>query len=165
MSEEKITGEIKFNDDGTAEIETESGDLLIINDSDGDHGYFNYILTDPEIFDDEARREYEELPDNEREHFLGELLKAFYRKNPEYAYFMQEQIYKEPLLLLNFFKGASIEHFKKCGIRGARKFKELQKRIETAEAAINESPIDYTAIKISQIWPILRIRDLFTESA
>lgn len=163
MSEEKLTGEIKFKDDGTAEITTENGDLIIINENDGDHSYFNYILQDPAIFDDETRRKYEELPHNERDRFLAELLKEFYRKNPEYAYFMQEQIYKEPLLLLNFFKGASIEHFKSCGINAA-KLDELQKRIETAEAAIMEKPIDYSNMKIAQIWPILRIRELFTES-
>ena len=163
MSEEKLTGEIKFNADGTAEIATETGDLIFITDTDGEYSYLNYVFKDPAIFTDEARAKFEELPRNERDHFLTELLMAFYRDNPEYAFFMQEQIYKEPLLLLNFFKGASIEHFRKCKI-SEKVFNELQKRITTAEKAIAEKPINYSEIKIAQIWPILRIRDLFTES-
>lgn len=162
MSNERLTGEIVFNNDGTANIVTDTGEVLIFDD-DGSLHHFDYILKDPQIFDEEARQKYDELPHGERDPFLIELLKGFYRSNPEYAYFVQEQIYKEPLLLLNFFKGVSREHLKKCKIK-AGKFKELGKRIETAEKAIQESPINYSDMKISHIWPILRIRDIFTES-
>lgn len=165
MNGERLTGKIIFHKDGTATVVNESGEVLLtVTDQDREAYYFYYIMRDPKIFDDDAQEKFNELPVNEQEPFLMELLKDFYRRNPEYAYFIREQIYNEPLLLLNFFKGVSREHLKRCNITDAGTLKELQKRIKAAEKAIKEFPINYSDMKISHVWPILRIREIFTES-
>lgn len=141
-----------------------------INDhTDGRPQYLEYIWADPEIFTDEAQRKFLELPDRERANFIVDLLEEFYKRNSEYAYFARNQIYKEPMLLLNFFKGISAEHFQDGNISLSsrdyeNRYKRLQELIEYAEKAIEKNPIDYSDIKLKQIWPILSIRDLFTES-
>ena len=126
--------------------------------------YDNFIFADPNIFTDEARLTFLELPDTERTSFLMGLLDKFYANNVEYANFMRVQVYKEPMLLLDYFRHIKKSHFKKCGVSDKGRFNELQKRIETAEIEIARNPINYDDIKLAQIWPVLRIRDIFTES-
>lgn len=128
---------------------------------------FEWIQADPVIFDEETRAKYEELPDTEKTAFIIETLEQFYRNNIEYANFARLQIYNDPLLLLDFFRGIKKTHFKKCDIplsSGEYKdrFKRLQELIIEAEIAIAKDPIDPE--KLATIWPILRIRELFKES-
>ena len=128
---------------------------------------FDWILADPVIFDEETRAKYEELPDTEKTAFIIETLEQFYRNNIEYADFARLQIYNDPLILLDFFRGIKKTHFKKCDIPLSSgdykdRFKRLQELIIEAEIAIAKDPIDPE--KLATIWPILRIRELFKES-
>ena len=138
-------------------------ELWYIENENGTN-YDNFIFADPIIFTDEARATFLELPDTERTKYLMGLIDKFYASNAEYANFMRVQIYKEPLLLLDYFRKIKKSHFKKCNVTDKGRFTELQKRIEAAEIAIARNPINYDDIKLAQIWPVLRIRDIFTES-
>lgn len=129
--------------------------------------YLEYIWADPNIFTDEARDYFMKLPDGERPKFLVELLDQFYRNNKEYADFARVKIYEEPMYLLNFFRAIRRSDFEKCGVpissrEHADRFARLQELISHAEKAIAETPIDPN--KLTTIWPILSIRELFTES-
>lgn len=129
--------------------------------------YFEYIWADPNIFTDEARDYFMTLPEGEKPKFLVELLEQFYRNNKEYANFARVQIYQEPMLLLDFFRAINESDFEKCGVSISSKeygdrFKRLQELINEAEKAIEKTPIDPN--KLTTIWPILTIRELFTET-
>ena len=129
--------------------------------------YLEYIWADPEIFTDEARDYFMQLPDGERPKFLVELLDQFYRNNKEYAEFARVKIYEDPIILLNFFRAINVDDFEKCGVslssrEYANRFSKLQELIKAAERAIEKTPIDRN--KLTTIWPILSIRELFTES-
>ena len=129
--------------------------------------YLEYIWADPNIFTDEARDYFITLPEGEKPKFLVELLEQFYRNNKEYANFARLQIYQEPMLLLDFFRAINESDFEKCGVSLSSKhhenrFKRLQELIEEAETAIEKTPIDPN--KLTTIWPILCIRELFSET-
>lgn len=169
MSNERVKGTVYFNKDGTAELKTEAGETITITDQDGEvlYSYLDYVLQDPDIFTEENRKLFEDLPPAERGNYIAELLEQFYRNNSEYAYFSRIQIYQDPLQLLEFFQAIKKSHFKKCGISLSSKdhenrFKRLQELVEEAEIEVARTPIDPD--KLATIWPILRIRNLFTES-
>lgn len=123
-----------------------------------------YLWADDVIFTEEKRTIYLGLPPEERPQFIIEAVNEFYRKNPEYADFETRTIYADPMTLLDFFKNVKRGHFKKAGIEDAGRYAEMRRRIEAAEEAIASNPIDYENIKLRPIWPILRIRSIFTES-
>lgn len=129
--------------------------------------YYDYIWADPNIFTEEARAKFLELPESERTAFIMELLEQFYRNNKEYADFSRVQIYKDPALLLNFFRNIKESDFEKCDVslssrEYTNRFERLQELIKEAEKEIEITPIDVN--KLSTVWPILRIRQLFSES-
>lgn len=128
---------------------------------------FDHIINDSAIFNKTAREEFEQLPASERIEYIVSLRDKFYADNPEYTAFMGFTIYKEPLQLLDFFKAVTPEHFRKAGIKDKTteynsRYEELQTRIKQAETAIKKQPIDIN--KLKTIWPVLRIRNIFTES-
>lgn len=134
---------------------------------DNNLDYLNHIWLDPTIFDEEAQAKFAELPDAERVNFIMELLEQFYRNNIEYANFTKVQIYKDPIILLDYFRAIKKSHFKKCGVPLSSneykdRYKRLQELIIDAEKAIAKTPIDVD--KLATVWPILRIRNLFSES-
>lgn len=135
---------------------------VYFTDTDIDHAVGWW--TDPILFDESAREKFIQLPESERVNFVVGLLEEFYSKNIEYANFMQLQIHRDPMLLLEFFQGVKKSHFKKCGIPDKGRFAEMQKQIKEAEIEIARNPINYDDIKLVDIWPIIRIRNPFNES-
>lgn len=127
-----------------------------------------YVTEDKNIFTDEARNTFINIQDEkERFKFIAELLEQFYRNNSEYANFTRIYIYSDPVALLDFFKAIKKSHFDKCGIpfetpNYKDRYKSLKKLIKEAEIAIELTPIDLN--ELVTLWPILRIRELFTES-
>ena len=152
--------------DGSIDITEESFDEFINKNINYDPFVPNKIWSDPDLFTDEAKTAFINLSQGERPQFIIELLENFFRKNPEYANFARITIYKDPLQLLEFFQGIKHSHFKKCANYNISnidlRFKELQKQIKYAELCIARNPINTD--ELETIWPILRIRDLFTES-
>ena len=98
--------QLKFNvqDDGILDI---TEDNLTVDIMTGDALYDGlvppFIWLDPNIFTNDVRALYVEMPKEERANFLIEVLDKFYRNNIEYSNFARVQIYKEPLILLEFF--------------------------------------------------------------
>lgn len=122
-----------------------------------------FIWTDPQILDEKAKAKYLEMPTGDRPRFIIELLEQFYRNNPEYSDFVRVEIYKNPLCLLEFFQGVKLEHLTRIGIKEPERIRNsLRQSIEAAERAISETPIDVD--DLTTFWPILKIRDVFTES-
>ena len=121
-----------------------------------------WIWADTNIFNEEVKAAFLKLPTAERSRFVIEIMDAFYKNNIEYANFSRIKIYKDPILLLEFFQSIKKGDFKKCGIDNNGRFEEMQSRIKAAEIAIANRPIDLE--KLTTIWPILRIREIFTES-
>ncbi len=154
--------EIKFNDDGSAEVIQKNGEKFTIT-SEEYTPIPTPIYKDPNIFTDEILEKYNSLPSYERANFVIEIIDDFYRKNPEYAVFTHETIYRDPDALLEFFQKIKKSHFKKAGISDIN-FNAFQKKLEEVEIEIANNPIDYNDIKITQIWPILSLRDYFLES-
>lgn len=157
--------QLKFNvqDDGLLNITDEDLTVdLMTSDALYDGLVPPFIWLDPKIFTHEARALYLEMPKEERANFIVELLDKFYRDNIEYANFSRAQIYKDPLLLLSFFQDLKKSDFKKCDIKLNGRYEELQSRIKDAEINIARTPIDLD--KLATIWPILKIREIFTES-
>lgn len=136
---------------------------LMFSDEEQPSNY-GFLWTDPAIFDEEARKKFLELSESERVNFVISLLEKFYADNIEYANFMQVQIHKDPMLLLDFFKNVKLDHFEKCNIADNGRFEKMQEQIKEAENEIKENPINYDDIKLTDIWPILRIRNPFNES-
>ena len=157
-----LQGEIMFRDDNTAELITPDGEKIIIDDTE-----YNAIPTpiykDPNIFTEEVLEKYNSLPSYERANFVIEIIDDFYRKNPEYAVFAHETIYKDPDALLEFFYNIKKSHFKKAGISD-KNFSAFQKKLEEVEIEIANNPINYDDIQLVQIWPLLSLRDYFLES-
>ena len=134
----------------------------------GEHGYLDYIYADPEIFTEEARERFTELPEKARERFLIDLLEGFYKNNSEYAEFARNEVYTNPEKLLSFFQNIKPEDFRAAGVSLSSaeykdRYKETQNRIEYAEEHIKEIE-GKTKLTLKEIWPVLRIRDIFTES-
>lgn len=152
--------------DGSIDITEESFDDFINKNIDYDPFVPNKVWSDPNLFTDEARAAFVALSQGERPQFVVELLESFFRKNPEYATFARITIYKEPLQLLEFFQKVKLSHLKKCANFNVsdieQRFKEFQKQVQYAELCIARNPINTD--ELETIWPILRIRDLFTES-
>jgi hypothetical protein len=166
MSDKGLKGTIIFHDNGTAELETQDGERILITENADIHP-FRYLIKDSNIFNEDAYKYFLELPEDERLNYLAELLDQFYRDNPEYANFARIEIYKNPLSLLDYFKAIKESHFEKCSVDlfsedNINRYERLQDLIEQAERAINHTPIDTS--RLYTIWPILRIRELFTES-
>ena len=122
-----------------------------------------FIWTDPQILDEKAKAKYLEMPTGDRPRFIIELLEQFYRNNPEYSDFVRVEIYKHPLRLLEFFQGVKPEHLTRIEANEPERIRDaLRQSIEAAERSIAETPIDIN--DLTTFWPILKIRDLFTES-
>jgi len=122
-----------------------------------------WIWSDPVIFDDESKRLFMELSPEQRIRFTTDLMAKFYAERPEYDHFSRVLIYEQPLELLTFFKSLTLDDFKACKINGAEnKFILLQSYIENVEQTIAKKPID--TAKLSTIWPILSLREMFLES-
>lgn len=167
MSEKQLTW--VFDDDGKPlfELTDEPNlntdrtiDLMTGEEYDGNIP--KYIWFDNKLFDNETREEYLTLPRSERTSFVINLLDQFYRKNPEYTNFIKVKIYQDPMLLLDFMKRIKKSHFKKCDVKELGRFADLQARIKEAEKELARRPIDFN--KLPTMWPIFRLRDLFTES-
>ena len=150
-----------------ARYKGESAEVLI-HDAAGDIP--EYIYHDPKIYTDDARATLESLPRRDRERFINGLLEKFYYKNPEYAAFTDE-IFKDPAKLLNFFKAIKLKDFERAGVpltgnispQVVNRYEETQKNIERAEKE-TENIKDLEAATLKEKWPILRLRDIFTES-
>lgn len=167
MSEKQLTW--VFDDDGTPlfEIGDEpdfNPDLTIdlMTGTEYDGNIPKYIWFDNKLFDNETREKYLSLPRSERTSFVINLLDQFYRKNPEYTNFIKLKIYQDPMLLLDFMKRIKKSHFKKCDVKELGRFADLQARIKEAEKELARRPIDFN--KLPTMWPIFRLRDLFTET-
>lgn len=157
--------QLKFSlqDDGILDITDDDLTIdLISSDPDYDGITPVWIYSDPAIFDEETKAAFLKLPASERPRFTVEALETFYKNNIEYANFSRVKIYKDPLLLLEFFQKIKKGDFKKCGINNNGRYEELQKKIKEAEIAIAKNPIDLE--KLITIWPIFRLREQFTES-
>lgn len=141
---------------------------ILIHDAAGDIP--EYIYYDPEIYTDDARATLESLPRRDRERFINGLLEKFYYKNPEYAAFVDE-IFNDPAKLLNFFKAIKLKDFERAGVpltgdilpQVVNRYEETQKNIESAEKETANIK-DLEAATLKEKWPILRLRDIFTES-
>lgn len=153
------------------DIKDTSGDTIIddltvdfiSSDPDYDPSTPVWIWADPVIFDDDAKRLFLEMPAGERPRFTTDLLEKFYAARPEYNTFARRIIYENPMALLDLFKSLTLEDLNALGVSNAEsRYKQLQQRIKRAERAIEEKPIDTN--KLSTIWPILSIRELFLES-
>lgn len=163
----KEKGDINFVSDDLAKVTTEKGDSFFIFENEFFESVPMYQWSDQLIFNEENKAAFLNLPADEKPQFIIELMAAFYRKNPEFATFDSITIYKDPMQLLEFFQRVKKAHFKKCNIPDKGRFKEMQRRIEAAEIAIANDPITATRaddMKLTQIWPILRIRNIFTVS-
>lgn len=151
-----------FQDDGNATI---SEEILGYDASaeDGHAGAPLWIWHDHVIFNEKVKRKFLDTPYDERPQFIIDTLDKFYAKNPEYSNFSRVEVYNDPMLLLNFFKRLTLDDFTQCEIRAAElRLEQLHKLIEVAEYAIARTPINTD--KLATFWPILQIRDLFTES-
>ena len=136
---------------------------FISGDPDYDPSTPVYVWADPVIFDDDTKKLFLEMPQSERPRFTIELLDRFYDARPEYKEFAKNTIYEQPMALLDLFKSITPEDMAELNIGNAdQRYDQLQRRIEQAEKAITQRPIDTT--KWSTIWPILSIRELFLES-
>lgn len=152
-----------INDDGIINITDELTADYISGDPEYDGITPVYIWADPVIFDDETKRLFLELPTSERPRFTTDLIEQFYNKRPEYNIFARHTIYDNPAALLELFESLTPEDFKALKIGNAEfRFDQLQKRIKRAEEAIEKTPIDTR--RLTTIWPILSIRELFLES-
>ena len=134
---------------------------------DADEGplsYLDYIKQDPEIFTESARGIYDQLPTfTEKSRYLSNILADFYKRNPEYSDFIKKAE-EAPALLLDYFKAIKKADFEAAKVLTSTskyndRYKELQDRIKTAGQRAN-----LTSHKLKDIWPVLRIRDIFTES-
>lgn len=152
----------EINDGGAIDIAEDYNIDLMTSDYLYDGLVPPYIWLDPVIFNNEAKLLYIKMPAEERANFVIEILDKFYRENIEYANFSRIKIYKDPLMLLEFFQSIKKGDFKKCEINDNGRYAEMQNRIKEAELSIARKPIDIE--KLTTIWPILRIRELFTES-
>lgn len=122
-----------------------------------------WVWADPVIFDDETKAVFLQLPQSERQRFTADLIEQFYNKRPEYNNFARRTIYDNPAALLELFKSLTPDDFEALKIGNAKlRFEQLQERITRAEEAIEKTPIDTD--KLTTIWPILSIRELFVES-
>ena len=164
--EEADTTQLKFDihDDGVLDI---TDDDLTVDYMNGNPDYDGttpiWIYADPVIFDDETKKMFLSLPHSERPRFTIDLVERFYVARPEYNDFARRLIYEDPVLLLDLFKSLTPEDFETLKIGNAElRFDQLQQRIEKAEKAIEKTPID--AAKLSTIWPILSMREMFLES-
>lgn len=122
-----------------------------------------WIWSDPVIFDAESKRLFMDLSPEQRVRFTTDLMAKFYAERPEYEHFSRVLIYDQPLELLNLFKSLTIDDFNACKITGAEtKYQLLQNYIKSVEKTIEKKPIDPD--KLSTIWPILSLREMFLES-
>ena len=157
-----LKGEIKFLDDNTMIIIQDDGTEIVLKDTE-----YNTTPTaawnDPEIFNEETKAKFYSLPAVERNNFIIEVIDDFYRKKPEYSYFALDQIYNDPEKALEIFQNIKKSHFKKVGLTD-KDYNEFQKILKETELEIANNPIDYNDIKLTQIWPILRLRDFFAIS-
>ena len=132
------TTQLKFSlrDNGILDI---TDDDLTIDLLSGDPDYDGitpvWIYSDPVIFDEETKATFLKLPASERPRFTVEALERFYKNNIEYANFSRAKVYKDPLLLLEFFQKIKKGDFKKCGINNNGRYEELQKKLKEAEIA------------------------------
>lgn len=164
--EEADTTQLKFDihDDGVLDI---TDDDLTVDYMNGNPDYDGttpiWIYADPVLFDDETKKLFLSLPHSERPRFTIDLVERFYVARPEYNDFARRLIYEDPVLLLDLFKSLTPEDFETLKIGNAElRFDQLQQRIEKAEKAIEKTPID--AAKLSTVWPILSMREMFLES-
>lgn len=146
----------EFREDGSATIAEDMSDTA-------EDGSPLWLWHDHVIFTDDVKSKFLDLPQGERAQFTMELLDQFYAKNPEYANFARAEIFQDPMLLLNFFKSLTLEDFNNGEIRAADlRFDSLTSAIENAEFSLARTPINID--NLATFWPILQIRDLFTES-
>lgn len=157
--------QLKFDIHDDSIIDITDDDLTVdLLNSDPDYDGLTpvWIWSDKKIFTDDVKLAFLNLPIGERPRFVIEVLDSFYKNNIEYANFSRVKIYKDPLLLLEFFQSIKKGDFKKCEINNNGRFEELQNQIKEAEILIANTPIDME--NLTTVWPILRIRELFTES-
>ena len=122
-----------------------------------------WIYADPVIFDEETKALFLSLPMAERPRFTNDVKERFYSERPEYNEFARRTIYNQPLELLKLFKSLTADDFAALEIGNAEvRFGQLQERIARAEAAIEKTPVD--PAKVSTVWPILSMREMFLES-
>ena len=153
-----------FQDGGTLSVVDED---LTIDYMTGNPDYDGttpvWIYADPVIFDDETKALFLTLPAGERPRFTADLLERFYSARPEYNVFARRTIYDQPAELLNLFKSLTADDFAALEIGNAEvRFNQLQERIKKAETAIEKTPMD--PAKVTTIWPVLSIREMFLES-
>lgn len=164
----KAASQLKFD--------IQNGDVEIVEDQLADFvsGNFDYdtespvqpwIWADPVIFDEETKATFLELPQAERPRFSIEVIERFYDTWPEYRDFDRIIIWEQPEVLLKHFKSLTLNDFKTCKIRQAEsRFERMQRRIKTAEERLKINPINYDNIQLSQIYPIIAIRNDFVPS-
>ena len=115
------------------------------------------------LLDEETTAKFLALPINERMAFFEKTLDDFYRKNKEYRHFVNEEIYSDPALLLDFFKSLTPEDFDAAGINAAAtRYALLQRQIKEVERAIEITPIDTESL--ATMWPILEMQKLYNET-
>ena len=165
----KATSQLRFD--------ITNDDIEIIDDQIADFisGDFDYdiggtpvqpwIWADPEIFSEEVKAAFLELPAAEQPRFAIEAVDRFYDKWPEFREFDKVIIWEQPETLLKHFKSLTLDDFRACEIRQAEpRFDRMQRRIQIAENALKDNPIDYKNIKLKAIWPIIAIRNDFVPS-
>lgn len=114
------------------------------------------------LLDEETTKQFMSLPASERMAFFDRTLADFYNKNKEYRRFVNEEIYQDPMLLLDFFKSLTPEDFDAAGINSAAtRYALLQNQIRDVERAIEITPIDPESLPT--IWPILEMQKLYNE--
>ena len=122
-----------------------------------------WIIEDPAIADETQKKILINLPPGDRVNYAMSLIDEFYALRPEYNEFARHLIYEQPIELLNLFKSLTLEDFKALNIKNSDfRFDRLQRKIKQVEQIIEKKPIDTS--KLSSIWPILSMRELFLES-
>lgn len=164
---ESVNNQLKFDvsSDGELSITEEYKK----NNPDYDGTTPIWIYADPVIFDEKTKAQFLSLPVSERPRFTIEQIEKFYKSRPEYNTFARRTIYENPMALLNFFKGLTLEDFESCEISSAEeRFIVLQSKIERLEKYIKDNSINTDRIKsvmqARSIMPILTLRELFLES-
>lgn len=157
-------------------FDIKNGEVEIIEDQMADFisGNFDYntdspvqpwIWADPEIFSDDVKAAFFELPESERPRFAMEVIERYFDKWPEFKEFDRVIIWEQPETLLKHFKSLTLEDFEACHVRQAEpRFNLMQTQIKTAETILKEHPIDYNDLTLKSIWPIMNIRSHFVPS-